>query len=165
MRNHSPLCSCRPGYTGDAFSACYRIPRKTNHPVTLRNPMLTFVEILAPPPPQIEHEPYRNPCVPSPCGPNSECRDINGSPSCTCLPTYLGSPPNCRPECTINSECPSHQACINQKCADPCPGSCGFEAICNVLNHIPTCTCPAGYTGDPFRICSPAPPPPRKIYQ
>lgn len=114
------------------------------------------------PPPVIEKEEYRNPCVPSPCGQNAECRDINGSPSCSCLPTYLGSPPNCRPECTVNSDCPSHQACIRQKCMDPCPGSCGVGALCNVLNHTPICTCPAGYTGDPFTICNPAPPPPRR---
>lgn len=65
----------------------------------------------------------------------------------------MGSPPNCRPECTINSDCPSNKACMNQKCRDPCPGSCGLGANCAVLNHIPICTCPEGYTGDPFANC------------
>lgn len=95
----------------------------------------------------------QNPCVPSPCGPYAECRDIGGVPSCSCLKSYIGSPPNCRPECTINSDCVSNQACINERCRDPCPGSCGLAAICNVINHTPACTCPEGFTGDPFNNC------------
>lgn len=98
-----------------------------------------------------------NPCLPSPCGPNSQCRDIGGSPSCSCLIGYVGSPPNCRPECSINPECPSNQACIREKCVDPCPGSCGFKADCSVINHTPICVCPSGYTGDPFSSCYPKP--------
>lgn len=74
-------------------------------------------------------------------------------PSCSCLAEFIGSPPNCRPECTINSECSSNKACIKQKCADPCPGSCGVGAICVVLNHNSICTCPEGFTGDPFTNC------------
>lgn len=102
--------------------------------------------------------PY-NPCVPSPCGPNAECRDANGIPSCSCLQTYIGSPPNCRPECTVNSDCSPSQACIREKCRDPCPGSCGTFAQCSVMNHVPICSCFEGYTGDPFSNCYPKPPP------
>lgn len=99
-----------------------------------------------------------NPCVPSPCGPNSQCRDVGGSASCSCLVNYIGSPPNCRPECSINAECPSIKACIREKCRDPCPGSCGAGAQCSVINHTPICTCPEGFTGDPFTNCFPKPP-------
>lgn len=94
-----------------------------------------------------------NPCVPSPCGPYSQCRDLGGSPSCSCLEIYIGSPPNCRPECTVHSDCPSNRACMNEKCRDPCTGSCGTGAECNVINHTPICNCLAGYTGDPFTYC------------
>lgn len=107
----------------------------------------------------VQDELYRDPCNPSPCGPLSECRNINGGSSCACLSTYIGAPPNCRPECSINSECPSNQACINEKCRDPCPGSCGLNAICNIINHTPVCTCSEYETGDPFTICSPKLPP------
>lgn len=96
-----------------------------------------------------------DPCLPSPCGPFSQCRDIGGSPSCTCLPQYSGSPPNCRPECTINTDCPSDKACINERCVDPCPGSCGIYANCRVQSHISICTCFEGYVGDPFDRCIP----------
>jgi len=100
-----------------------------------------------------------NPCVPSPCGPYSQCRDLGGAPSCSCLANYIGVPPNCRPECSINPECQSNRACIREKCQDPCPGSCGAGAQCVVINHIPVCTCPEGFTGDPFSNCYPSPPP------
>lgn len=95
----------------------------------------------------------QNPCSPSPCGPNAECRNVGNTPSCSCLPTFIGSPPNCRPECAIHSDCPSNRACINSRCQDPCPGSCGLWSTCNVLNHIPICTCIEGYVGDPFTNC------------
>lgn len=95
--------------------------------------------------------------MPSPCGPNSQCRAIGSTPACTCLPNYVGRAPNCRPECTINAECPSNLACQKEHCRDPCPGSCGSSAICRVVNHGPVCTCLPGLTGDPFSGCSPVP--------
>lgn len=134
VQNHSPLCICDVGYVGNPFTRCSLEP-----------------PLQADPPPQ-------DPCYPSPCGPNAQCRNANGAPSCSCLPTYMGTPPNCRPECIIHQECISNRACINQKCTDPCPGSCGLNARCDVLNHIPVCTCFENYSGDPFSNCQPAPP-------
>lgn len=98
--------------------------------------------------------PKPDPCVPSPCGVYAECRNIGDAPSCACKSGYVGSPPNCRPECTLNSECPSNQACINEKCRDPCPGACGLNAQCSVFNHIAQCSCLEHYTGDPFMNCN-----------
>lgn len=100
-------------------------------------------------------EPTGNPCEPSPCGPNSQCRPSGHNPSCSCLSGYIGRPPNCRPECTINAECPGNLACLNERCRDPCPGSCGPQASCVVIKHAPQCSCLPGYTGDPFSGCSP----------
>ncbi|XP_031635513.1 neurogenic locus notch homolog protein 1-like, partial [Contarinia nasturtii] len=127
--SHRPICSCAPGYTGDAFTRCFK-----------------------PLPPPVQ--PNENLCIPNPCGPHSECKVINESPACSCLPGYLGSPPTCRVECSINSECPANRACMNQKCVDPCPGSCGINARCEVINHRPVCTCDTQYSGDPFQGCS-----------
>ncbi|KAG5895966.1 hypothetical protein JTB14_027966 [Gonioctena quinquepunctata] len=135
--NHSPICSCRFDFSGDPFYRCYSLP---------------------PPQPIQNLEPYRNPCMPSPCGPNSQCRDVGMTPSCSCQANYFGSPPNCRPECVINSDCSSNLACIKDKCRDPCPGACGTATMCSVLNHTPICSCPEGYTGDPFISCQPKPP-------
>lgn len=98
---------------------------------------------------------FKNPCNPSPCGPNSQCREINGQAVCSCVPGYMGSPPACRPECVVSSECALNKACVNQKCMDPCLGTCGVGAVCQVVNHNPICSCPPKYSGDPFIRCQP----------
>lgn len=100
-------------------------------------------------------EDRRDPCSPSPCGPNSRCQVVNDQAVCTCLPEYTGSPPGCRPECVVSSECPPNLACVNQKCTNPCPGTCGLGADCNVIHHSPICACRPKYTGNPFTRCSP----------
>lgn len=97
----------------------------------------------------------KDPCRPSPCGTFSTCRTAGEHAVCACIPNYIGSPPNCKPECVISSECASNQACINQRCADPCPGTCGYNARCRVTNHSPICSCTDGFTGDPFHECLP----------
>lgn len=91
------------------------------------------------------------------CGPNSQCRNVNGIAVCSCQSGFMGSPPNCRPECVQSSECPADRACINQKCQDPCPSACGQNTECRVINRSPMCTCNPGFSGDPFTICFPAP--------
>lgn len=96
---------------------------------------------------------YANPCQPSPCGPNSQCREINQQAVCSCLPSFVGSSPGCRPECVLSTECSPIQACVNQKCIDPCPGVCGINSNCKVRNHSPICVCNNGYSGDPFTRC------------
>lgn len=68
---------------------------------------------------------------------------------------YFGTPPNCHPECVLNSECSQLQSCIGNRCQDPCVGVCGTNAECKVHNHYPSCSCFAEYTGDPFTHCYP----------
>lgn len=98
----------------------------------------------------------QNPCIPSPCGAYSQCRESNGHAICSCVEYCIGSPPSCRPECTLSSECFLDKACINQRCVNPCvPGTCGDHARCQVINHNPICSCSLGYTGDPFIRCTP----------
>lgn len=90
-------------------------------------------------------------CNPSPCGSNAECN--NGQ--CTCLLEYHGDPfIACRPECTLSSDCQRDQICVRKKCVNPCPSTCGPNAICEVVNHIPMCSCPTGYTGNSFVSCN-----------
>lgn len=119
------------------------ICRSKNYINMTTNELISFSTALLP----------QNPCEPSPCGPNSVCRVTNGHAVCSCQPNFLGSPPSCRPECVVSSECPQNQACISQKCQDPCPGTCGIDARCQVVNHNPICSCPPHFTGDPFVQC------------
>lgn len=142
---HLPSCTCRTGFTGDPFRYCLPIQRKRNNQV--KSTHFAFCHLLAKPPTPI------NVCNPSPCGPNSQCKEINGQAICSCLANYIGSPPGCRPECTVSSECHFNEACINQKCSDPCPSICGINANCRVNNHSPICSCKESYTGDPFTNC------------
>lgn len=115
------------GYTGDPFSNCYPKPH-------------VIVPVVR-----------DDPCNPSPCGSNAQCRDG----ICTCLPEYQGDPyTGCRPECVLNSDCPRDKACIRNKCVDPCPGTCAINAICDVINHVPMCSCPSGMIGNAFVMCS-----------
>lgn len=128
--NHTPMCVCAPGYSGDPFSYCDII--RADVPETL------------------------NPCQPSPCGSNAHCSERNGAGACQCLPDYFGNPyEGCRLECILNSDCPANKACMQNKCKDPCPGICGQNAECHVLNHLPSCLCYISYTGDPYKYCSP----------
>jgi hypothetical protein len=106
-------------------------------------------------PPIIERA---DPCHPSPCGANAVCRESNGAGSCSCLPEYFGNPYDaCKPECVLNSDCPSNKACVTNKCKDPCPGVCAYNAFCQVINHLPVCTCPDRFTGNAFVSCNPIP--------
>lgn len=126
--SHSPICICLPGLIGDPFTKC-----------TL--PQAPVVE-------------QTKPCTPNPCGSNAMCREQNGIGACQCIPDYYGNPyEGCRPECILNSDCASNRACLQNKCQDPCPGSCAQNAFCQAINHIASCTCQPGYTGNPFSTC------------
>lgn len=127
--NHFPVCLCPSGTSGDPFVSCS--PVRPDPPARPANP-----------------------CDPSPCGPYSRCLvSPQGYAVCSCLPEYRGAPPMCKPECVISAECPQIHACSNQKCVDPCPGTCGLGAQCHVVNHNPICSCPSGQVGDPFTRC------------
>lgn len=128
--NHTPYCSCKRGYEGDAFVGCTKVLEYPKTPI--------------------------NPCDTMSCGNNALCTADDGIPKCHCIPPYIGNPyTGCKPECILNSDCVSNLACINQHCRDPCQGACGVNAVCEVTNHIPVCSCLTGYTGEPFQSCIP----------
>ena len=97
-------------------------------------------------------------CDPNPCGTNANCREQNGAINCICPANYVGDPfSSCRPECVLNTDCPRDKGCVNNRCVDPCPGTCGINAVCRVSNHIPVCSCKESHTGDPYGSCRPIP--------
>lgn len=98
----------------------------------------------------------RHPCNPSPCGPNALCKEYNGAGSCTCIDDFYGDPYlGCRPECVMNTDCATYSICFNNKCVDPCPGTCGQNTECRITNHAPSCFCLPGYSGNPLHACTP----------
>lgn len=151
--SHSPTCSCLEGYTGNPSSSCHIIPE-------IRKPYMQFSIFLLHSITSIVNfihlardEPITDVCSPSPCGPYSTCRTFNQHAVCSCALSYIGAPPNCRPECVVSSDCPQNRACNNAKCIDPCPGTCGHNAKCQVVGHNPICSCEANFVGDPFVRC------------
>ena len=57
-------------------------------------------------------------------------------------------------ECVMDSGCPGHQSCFNQKCKNICNTKpCGRNAKCEASNHHRTCKCPEGFFGDPYNFC------------
>ena len=97
VMNHVPTCTCIDDNIGDPFTACKRKPLPIE--------------------PVIEEDP----CQPNPCGQYSNPRrNVGGRCDCSCLPGMIGSPPNCRPECLFNQDCPDDKACKSKKCVDPC---------------------------------------------
>lgn len=152
--NHNAVCSCLPGYIGDASQSCTLapLPSKELKSNSWCSMFIFFISNLA-----TERPRPPTPCSPSPCGPNAECREKNGAGACICSPGYFGDPYDsnrgCRRECDVNTDCVTTLACVGYKCVDPCPGTCGTYAECQTVNHIPICTCPAGFTGDPFFQC------------
>jgi hypothetical protein len=140
VKNHLAMCFCPPGYTDDPFTICSPVEKPIQ-------PVKT------------------DPCYPSPCGPNAICSSPDETKAiCKCAnKNYVGNPfVGCRPECVDNSECAYNEACINNKCGDPCSGSCGVHAICKVTNHVPSCYCEDNYTGNPFTSCQRIVDPPGK---
>lgn len=128
VHHHSPYCTCLGGFEGDPFIRC------------------TKEKLMSPQP--------TSPCEPNPCGRFATCNDYGGSAICSCKPGYIGAPPYCAPECTINEDCPSNKACSREKCIDPCIGSCGANTECRAMNHVAICTCLSGYKGNSFIGCS-----------
>lgn len=91
-------------------------------------------------------------CNPPPCGINAICNDG----LCSCIDEHHGDPySGCRPECVLSTDCSRDKACVRNKCVDPCPGTCAVTAQCDVINHIPMCSCPQRMTGNAFYNCEP----------
>ena len=99
------------------------------------------------------------PCSPSPCGKHNVC-DPYTNQVAICGGCSAPENPNsisCKPECLSDSDCSLDKACIGWRCADPCLGSCGVNADCEVIHHSPVCSCPMGLFGNPYQSCAPTP--------
>ncbi|ERL90523.1 neurogenic locus notch homolog protein 1 isoform X1 [Dendroctonus ponderosae] len=183
-RNHVPVCSCPPGYTGSPFSSCRRFdPSELCHPSPCgQNTNCEVVNgvptckcrpgFLGSPIAGCRHECERdgecnsnqacidfrcqNPCS-SQCGENADCSIRNHQAVCSCPKNYFGNPSiSCKPECYGDVDCPAGRpACFYGICKNPCDGVCGVGADCNLRGLTPICSCPKDMTGDPFVSCRP----------
>lgn len=140
VQKHRAICVCRNGFTGNAQYGCYEIGCRSDSECA--------------PTEACVNKECTDPCKYTQCGKNALCKaDYNHKARCECPQGYRGNALiSCdRPECTRNDDCPFNLACQNEKCVDPC--NCASSAQCIVNNHIPSCRCPPGYTGNPSRSC------------
>lgn len=151
--NHISTCSCVKDYEGDPFTLCKRVQRESSFLCLFPERTLPLKKK------SLTSSPYLiariKPCEPSPCGPNSVCREFGEQASCSCLSGYFGIPPSCRPECLVSTDCEQNKACVNKRCRNPCENTCAQNALCVVRNHNPICRCPVQHSGDPFINCFP----------
>lgn len=139
--NNVPTCSCLPGYIGSPLSGCRH---ECESDVECGNQEFCS---------QFK---CTNAC--SQCGKGAACsRVTNHRAVCECPKGYIGSPyTECRAECYGDRDCsPARPACIYGVCKNPCDGSCGVNADCNLRGLTPVCSCPRDMTGDPFVSCRP----------
>ncbi|GBN12717.1 Fibrillin-2 [Araneus ventricosus] len=135
--NHRPICSCNPGYLGDARVEC----RVVEEPECLSDSQCPLRHICV----------YKrciigchtdescgadeacinkicqNPCsIFGACGRNANCRPINHKPECTCPPNFFGNPNvvceqvKVKPECEIDQECNVGYICESTRCVAGC---------------------------------------------
>ena len=147
VKDHRPLCSCLPNHVGHPYGTNCGLKKD-----------------------------YSDPCAANPCGqgevsqktfgliiPTGEDNGLEWGGFCTCLCPYSNSTTAapgeaCVPQCSVDSDCPPHLACIQAQCIDPCHesqslGNCGYNAECHVRNHSPTCSCPYKYKGNSLVEC------------
>ncbi|RZF34371.1 hypothetical protein LSTR_LSTR008910 [Laodelphax striatellus] len=159
VANHIPTCRCPPGYVGNPHEACtiapIEKPAQCKKDADCASKLACF------------SAECRNPCYETkPCGANAECFVVDTLPlrtmSCLCQPGFVGDADvECKPApstsagCHSDSECPSTDTCLNQRCVNPCALSnpCAKNAECQALNHKAVCRCPPGLLGDPFVNC------------
>merc|ERR1711892_961288 len=108
-------------------------------------------------------------CVdPCNCAVNANCIVRSHRARCQCYEGYQGDPyntgcfpiPEPKPECTVDADCPSRLACLNEVCRNPSTTltPCGQNAECTVQNTLPqrtmVCMCIPGYVGDADIACN-----------
>ncbi|XP_023246923.1 uncharacterized protein LOC111643392 [Copidosoma floridanum] len=147
--DHKPICSCITGFDGNPDVECIPVGRcRSNHECPGTHACLQHNCVLV--------------CSPSlkTCGKDAECNGFNHRAVCECPPGYTDNPTvACVPiiGCRKNSDCPSTEACINEKCKNPCltENPCERNAECSVYNHVVECACPSGYIDTKISSCIP----------
>jgi len=173
-RQGNPVCTCNDGFepAPDTITGCSRIVVRTPPPDPCDpspcgpntrcevnfggNPVCKCISGYVPNPDTISGcKEKPDPCNPSPCGQNAECIRNGDNANCKCPPGHQGDPfVFCKKgECEYDHDCDHQLACFDFKCRDPCIGTCGQLAECQVRDHRPICSCPQGYTGDPLTAC------------
>ena len=145
VSNHYPVCTCKPGYSGNAQFGCFKIGCESD--TECSNDKTCY------------NGECVNPCsLNDPCPVSAICYANNHRAACKCAPGLEGNPlERCeRVECYSDYECPNDRACVNKYCVNPCNQNnpCANNALCFVSNHYANCKCPESMPeGNPFSFC------------
>lgn len=132
---HTQVCYCQPGFTGDPYNGC------------------TLIDFCA-----------DTPCGPGAKCENSrgsfKCLCPSGS-----IGDPYNAGCRAPVECHTNNDCPASTECDTSngvpKCRDVCQNTaCGLNSECVVVDHVGHCTCRDGYEGNPNDVtigCRPRP--------
>jgi len=136
-RTGNPICRCLPTYIPkpDTITGC---GRECERDPDCRSDMVCR---------NYQCVPRPDPCVPSPCGRNTECKvNRQGNPVCTCLPGYSPMPDTIA-GCDRIPE-------PRTPPPDPCfPSPCGPNTQCDVNRQgNPVCKCLPGFSPMPDTI-------------
>lgn len=145
VSNHHPVCTCKPGYSGNPQFGCFKLgcdsDSECSNDKTCYNGQCV------------------NPCtVVDPCAISAVCYGSNHRAACKCAPGLEGDPMvKCEHvECYSDYDCPNDQACSNKHCINPCKekNPCATNAMCFVSNHYAKCRCPETLpNGNPYSYC------------
>lgn len=143
--DHKPVCTCKPNFYGDPKVECVTVGCTSDSECAET------------------HACRLGDCTPVcgpdhwPCGGDAVCKGVSHQPTCRCPEGLTGDPyETCNAvECTDDSECPPTKACINKICQNTCAinNPCEETAVCEVVDHVVDCTCPAGTVGDRGTAC------------
>lgn len=152
IQNHQAKCSCPEGYT-PSKGKCVptdSLPCKSDQDCQRGEACLDNT--------------CQDLCKKTPCGDQATCTAQLGqglaTVTCVCGPGLIGDPfRECiaipTPGCTSHHDCPWDQMCVAGQCIDACKNNpCGVGATCRSIGHRATCTCAAGYQGDPLLTCT-----------
>lgn len=149
-------CRCPSGYRGDPRDRCMLVGCRANNDCPSDRACVNGQCL--------------NPCLyENPCSSRAECSVHNHLAVCRCPPGLLGNPyvdcrPEMRPECRVDTDCPSRLACLDARCQDPCSviEPCQRPSTCEVVPSNPVrtmlCVCPSGYISSGSGTCKPTPP-------
>ncbi|RZC36340.1 EGF 3 domain containing protein [Asbolus verrucosus] len=151
-QNHTAICMCPPGYSGDPKRNCLQEPLHPKAPKPCESDMdcleseACYMSLC------------QDPCeFTNACADTAKCQSKMHRPICTCPMGYEGNPAikcfkSSTMSCTNNNDCPLTEACIAHACQRPCDvhNPCAQNAICINTNHGSDCSCAEGFQGSGY---------------
>lgn len=153
LSDHETQCTCRSGFTGNAFSpiGCQDINECEANPCAMGAVCKNFPgHFQCECPGNFSGDPYINGCIVSrlpnecnnvnPCPSGEQCITHEGENVCVCTQGYYRNKET--QICEDINECTEHGR-----------NPCGLNAICKNLPGSYECKCPPEYSGNPYNLC------------